>query len=143
MKRLFALFCMVAVILSTVNTTALAAETSEKVIDLGDGFYVIETITQYPAARSQVVNGEKTDTLYYDSTKLGVVTLIAAFNISGSTVTVQRAGITGTGSNGATYSRGTTSSSGNTASGKAYFKYKGVEKILSISLSCTSDGTLY
>ena len=44
MKKLCALFCMVVVVLSTISTSALAAEPDGKVIDLGDGFYVVETI---------------------------------------------------------------------------------------------------
>ena len=144
MKKLCAFFCMVVVVLSTISTSALAAEPKEKVIDLGDGFYVVETITQYPMGRSgDTVKGQTSDSVYYGSTLIGTATLYANFDISGSTAKPVYASITGSGYNGGTYLRGTSSSSGNTAFGTAYFKYNGVQKTLNISLSCTSDGTLY
>lgn len=143
MKKLCAFFCMVVVILSTISTSALATEPEGKVIDLGDGFYVVETITQYPMARSRdTVSGMTTDDLYYGSTWIGTATLSADFDISGSTAKAISASITGYGHSG-TYSRGTASGSGNTAYGTAYFTYNGVQKTLRLSLSCTSDGSLY
>lgn len=145
MKKLCALFCMVVVILSTISTSALAAEPEGKIIDLGDGFYVVETFTQYPMARSgnAVINGEISDDLYYGSTLIGTATLYADFDISGSTAKPVYISVTGSGYNGGTYLRGEPTRSGNTASGTAYFKYNGVQKTLRLSLSCTSDGSLY
>lgn len=144
MKKLCALFCVIASILSIVSTSAFAAEPEETVIDLGDGYYAVETITQYPMSRSgDRVNGSVSADLYYSSTLIGTATLYATFDISGSSAKAMAANISGTGYNGGTYSRGTTSCSGNTASGAAYFTYSGVQKILRLSLSCTPDGTLY
>lgn len=144
MKKLCALFCMVVVVLSTISTSALAAEPDGKVIDLGDGFYVVETITQYPMARSgNTVSGKKSDDLYYGSTLIGTATLYADFDISGSTAKPVYISVTGSGYNGGAYLRGEPTHSGNTASGTAYFKYNGVQKTLRLSLSCTADGTLY
>lgn len=145
MKKLCALFCMVVVILSTISTSALAAEPEGKVIDLGDGFYVVETITQYPMARSgnAVISGEVSNDLYQGSTLIGTATLYADFDISGSTAKSVYISVTGSGYNGGTYLRGEPTRSGSTASGTAYFKYNGVQKTLRLSLSCTADGTLY
>lgn len=144
MKKACTIFCLVMVILSMVSATALAAEPEGEFIDLGDGFYVVETITCTPMMRSSdTVGGSKSDKVYYGSTLIGTATLYATFNISGTSVKVAEANISGTGKNGATYSDGTASGSGNTAFGTAYFKYNGVQKTLNISLSCTSDGTLY
>ena len=144
MKKVCTLFCLVLVILSMVNTTALAAEPEEKVIDLGDGFYVVETITYSPMMRSGITTGgSKYDEVYYGSTLIGTASLYATFDISGSVARVEKANISGTGKNGATYSGGRASGSGNTASGTANFKYNGVQKTLRLSLSCTSDGSLY
>ena len=144
MKKLCALFCMVVVVLSTISTSALAAEPDGKVIDLGDGFYVVETITQYPMARSgNTVSGKKSDDLYYGSTLIGTATLYADFDISGSTAKSVYISVTGSGYNGGRYLRGEPTRSGSTASGTAYFKYNGVQKTLRLSLSCTADGTLY
>ena len=143
MKKLCALFCMVVVVLSTISTSALAAEPDGKVIDLGDGFYVVETITQYPMARSgNTVSGKKSDDLYYGSTLIGTATLYADFDISGSTAKPVYISVTGSGYNGRAYLRGEPTHSGNTASGTAYFKYNGIPKTLRLSLSCTADGTL-
>lgn len=143
MKKLCALFCMVVVVLSTISTSALAAEPDGKVIDLGDGFYVVETITQYPMARSgNTVSGKKSDDLYYGSTLIGTATLYADFDISGSTAKSVYISVTGSGYNGGAYLRGEPTHSGNTASGTAYFKYNGIPKTLRLSLSCTADGTL-
>ena len=143
MKKLCALFCMVVVVLSTISTSALAAEPEGKVIDLGDGFYVVETITQYPMARSgNTVSGKKSDDLYYGSTLIGTATLYADFDISGSTAKPVYISVTGSGYNGGAYLRGEPTHSGNTASGTAYFKYNGIPKTLRLSLSCTADGTL-
>lgn len=144
MKKVCALVCVVMVVLSIVSTSALAIESDGNVIDLGDGFYVVETITRYPMSRSgDTVNGSVSGDLYYSSTRIGTATLSASFDISGSSAKAVAAAINGTGYNGATYSRGTASRSGNTASGAAYFTYSGVQKILRLSLSCTPDGTLY
>lgn len=144
MKKICTLFCMVVVILSTISASALAAEPDGKVIDLGDGFYVVETITQYPLTRSgDTVRGNTSGNLYYGPTLVGTATLYAAFDISGSSARAEEASITGTGKNGGSYSNGTTKHSGNTASGRAYFTYNGVQKYISLSLSCTSDGSLY
>ncbi len=143
MKKVFAILCAVMVVLSTISVPAFAVEHEEKIIDLGDGFYVVESTTRSPLQRSEdTVSGGKTDRIYYDSTLIGTVTLYAMFDISGSTAKAIDAFITGSGSNGATYTRGTTSYSGNVATGTAYFKYSGVEKILRISISCSSSGVL-
>ncbi len=144
MKKVCTLFCLIMVILSMVSTTVLAAEPEEKVIDLGDGFYVVETIAYSPMMRSAITaGGYKSDNVYYGSTLIGTATLYATFDISGSSAKATAANISGTGKNGGTYSKGATSHSGNTASGTAYFKYNGVQKTLRLSLSCTADGTLY
>lgn len=143
-KKVSTLFCLVMVILSMVNTTALAAEPKENVIDLGDGFYVAETIMYSPMTRSRdTVSGMTTDDLYYGSTWIGTATLYASFDISGSSARATESNMEGTGRNGGTYSNGTTSCSGNTAYGTAYFNYNGIQKTLRLSLSCTADGTLY
>ena len=85
MKKICTLFCMVVVILSTISASALAAEPDGKVIDLGDGFYVVETITQYPLTRSgDTVRGNTSGNLYYGPTLVGTATLYATFDISGS-----------------------------------------------------------
>ena len=71
MKKVCTLFCLVMVILCITNTTALAAEPEGKVIDLGDGFYAVETITCSPMTRSRdTTGGSVSNNVYYGSTLL-------------------------------------------------------------------------
>lgn len=129
--------------MSIMSFSAFAAESQQRVTDLGDGFYVVETITQYAASRrGNTVSGRNTGNVYYNSTLIGTATLSASFDISGSTARAEDAYITGTGKNGGTYSRGTTRLSGNTAYGTAYFRYNGDERSMTISLSCSPGGAL-
>lgn len=141
-KRLPAIICAMA-LLAMLAVPASAVEPEGKVIDLGDGFYMVETVTQYTLTRSgDVVAGNKTGKVYQGSTLVGTATLTAAFDISGSTAKAITASITGSGSNGWSYDHGTTSLSGNKASGTAYFKNGGVQKSLTLNLSCSSSGTI-
>lgn len=141
-KRIPAFICALMMVVSLL-APAGAAESRSKVIDLGDGFYVVETITQYPLTRSgETARGSKTASLYQGSALVGTATLAASFDISGSAAKATTAGISGTGANGWTYARGTTRCSGNTAYGTAFFKSGSTEKPLSISLSCSPDGTV-
>ncbi len=143
MKRLCSFFCVFAMILSVIGGSALAAEPEEKVVDLGDGFYMVEAIAQYPMSRSgNEVAGSKSGNIYYKSTLIGIATLVATFDISGSTAKATAARITGEGRNGCTYVKGTASGSGNTATGTATFKFEGVEKRLTLSISCSPSGEL-
>lgn len=143
MRKICRFFCIVMVILSMTNIPALAAEPEGKVIDLGDGFYVVETIMHTPMARaSNTAGGSKSGNVYYGSTQIGIATLYGTFDISGSAARAEKANISGTGSNGGTYSNGTTRCSGNTVSGTAYFTYNGVQKSIRLSLTCTPDGSL-
>lgn len=140
-KKMIALVCSLALMLS-LNVSAFAAETESKTIDLGDGFYVVETITYGPMTRSGDIAGTKSATLYQGSIQVGRATLVATFDISGSTAKATDAEIDGTGYNGWYYSRGTARCTGNTAYGTAYFTPGNTEKRLDISLSCSPDGTL-
>ena len=143
MKKFLTFLCVGAAILSMMNFSALAAAPDQRVIDLGDGFYAVETISQSPTGRSGgSVSGNKTRNIYSGSTLIGIATLNGTFDISGSSAKATDAYIAGTGKNGGAYLRGTTRLSGNTAYGTAYFSYNGAEKSVNISLSCSSDGTI-
>ena len=80
--------------------------------------------------------------LFQRSSLVGTATLTAIFDISGSDARAIRATVEGTGYKGGTYVRGVGSCSGNTAFGTAYFKFDGIDKRLSLSIACSSDGTL-
>ena len=142
MKRLFAFALLIVVTLSTM--TASASEPNKTVIDLGDGFYMVETISSYSLSRSSnIIYGNKSGNIYQDSTLIGVTTLYASFDISSSTAKATTSDITSTGYNGGIYTNGTSNCSRNTVSGTAYFSYNGFEKTGRLSISCSPDGTLY
>lgn len=141
-KRISALLCA-AMMLVSLLTPAMAAESKEEIIDLGDGFYAVVTVGQSPMTRADdTVNGSKTAKVYNGSTVIGTVLLAAKFDISGATARATVATITGTGQNGWSYDHGTTSLSGNKASGTAYFKSGSTVKSLTLTLTCSSDGTI-
>lgn len=141
-KKLSACFFAVMMITSMI-TSAMAAEPVEKVVDLGDGFYMVETVEYLPAPRAgNLVVGQKNATVYNGSTVIGTATLKASFDISGAVARATAATITGTGQNGWSYDHGTTSLSGNKAYGTAYFKSGSTTKSLTLTLTCSPDGTI-
>lgn len=141
-KKISALLCCVAMMVSML-TPAMAVEKEETVIDLGDGFYVVETVVQLPATRAGgTVNGQKNAVLYQGSTIIGVATLIGRFDTSGATAKATSGAINGNGQNGWSYDHGTTRCSGNKVYGTAYFTSGGTTKTLSMTLTCSPDGTI-
>jgi len=130
-------------LLISLSTPAMASEPKEKMIDLGDGFYVVETITYGPSTRSgDIVNGSKNATLYQGSTVIGKTTLYAEFDISGSSARATDSEITGTGSGGWEYASGTTNRSGNKATGIATYQMNSSTKSHIITITCSPNGTL-
>lgn len=141
-RRFFPVLCVLTIITAFL-TSAYAMETKETIIDLGDGFYVVETVTQYPMTRAgDTVSGNKTARLYQGSTLIGTTTMGATFDISGSTAKATRANITGVGSNGWSYKNGSTSCSGNKATGTATYQSESSTKSHTFSITCSPDGTL-
>lgn len=142
-KKLCAAFLCVGIMMTSLLVPASAEEVKETVIDLGDGFYVVEVLTQYPTARSgDTASGEKTARLYQGSTLVGTSTFAAAFDISGSTARAIDANIDGVGSNGWEYSNGTTKLSGNKATGTATYRMNNSTKSHTITITCSPNGTL-
>ena len=140
-KRISAFLCA-AMMLVSLLTPAMAAEGKEEVIDLGDGFYAVVTVDELPMTRADgTKNGSKSATVYNGSTPIGRATLVAIFDISGTTAKATDVAINGTGQNGWSYDHGT-SLSGNKASGTAYFKSGSTTKSLTLTLTCSPDGTI-
>ena len=136
------MLCILGLVVSLL-TPALAAEPESKVIELGDGFYVVETITQsYMTRAGDYVGGTKNATLYQGSTPIGKATLDATFDISGSTAKAIDAEIDGSGQNGWEYTGGTTKLSSNKATGTATFRMGSSTKNLVLTLTCSPNGTL-
>lgn len=143
MKRFFAWMIMLVVSLSVVTAPASASSLSGDVIDLGDGFYVVKTISTDSLSRSgDIVRGNISGNVYQGSTLIGIATLYGTFDISGSTATATDSSITGSGHNGGSYAGGTSNCSRNTVYGTANFNFNGIRKSLSLSISCSPDGTL-
>lgn len=141
LHKSLALLCVFALICS-IFTTALAAEPQE-VIDLGDGFYMVVTTEQMPMSRAgSTVQGSKSGRIYSGTTQIGTATLMAEFDISGSTAKATRSAINGSGMNGWSYDRGTTSCSGNKATGTAYFSSGSSSKSLTLTLTCSPNGVI-
>lgn len=136
--RFSALFCAVMLMISLFPSAA-AADSKETIIDLGDGFYVIETIETVPLSRSgDTIKRINTSRLYKGSTLISVTTIGGVFEVSGSTAQAISGNITGTGYNGWSYSSGSARCSGNTVYGTAtYCSDDGVTKSHSCSVSYT------
>lgn len=143
MKKILALLCTALLFISAMSSSALATAPDQNIIDLGDGFYMVENFIECPMQCSDdTVAGGKSGNIYYQSTLIGLATLYASFDISGSSAKATAATIAGEGRNGCTYVKGTTSLSGNKATGTATFKYEGIEKRLTLSISCSPSGVL-
>lgn len=140
-KRSFALLCALILVFSLVSPV-LAAEQQE-IIDLGDGFYMVVITKQGPMTRAgDTASGSKTAKAYYGATQIGTYTVIAEFDISGASAKVIGAGINGSGMNGWSYDHGTTSGSGNKATGTAYFSDGSITKAFSLTLTCSPSGVI-
>lgn len=142
-KKFFALMCIATAMMLNFALPSMAVESKETVIDLGDGFYMVETIVQGPMTRAgDTVSGSKSARIYQGSTLIGVTTLSATFDISGSTAKATKATISGEGSGGWSYKTGTTQCSGNKATGTATYQSGSTTKSHSLTITCSPDGTL-
>lgn len=85
------------------------------------------------------VAGSKTGKVYNGTTQIGTMTVYGEFDISGSSAKATTAGISGSGMNGWSYDRGTTSRSGNKVTGTGYFSSGSTVKAFSLTLTCSPD----
>lgn len=136
--RFSALLCAVMLMISILPTSS-AKDVKESVIDLEDGFYIIETVKTIPLSRSgDTVKRISTYQLYKSTTLIGVTTIGGVFEVSGSTAKAVEGYITGTGYNGWSYVSGSTRCSGNTVTGTATYRSEdGVTKSHSGSVTYT------
>lgn len=151
MKKCLALF-LAALCCCALCVMPVAALDVEEVtisttrIDLPDGGYIIEEITQIPTlARTSYTSGAKTNTRYTASGHaLYGVKVTGSFGYNGSsswatgssaTVPVYDSGVTFVSKN-AWYS-------GNTAYASGSIKYLGITESRTVSISCDKNGNLY
>lgn len=140
-KHFFSFLC-VCLLAFSLLTPVQAAERQE-IIDLGDGFYMVVTTEQIPMSRAgDVVTGSKTGDAYFGGTQIGTLTVYGDFDISGSTAKAIRSAISGSGMNGWSYDRGTTSRSGNKVTGTGYFSSGGTTKSFALTLTCSPNGEI-
>lgn len=141
-KRISALICLVVLTLSLALPT-FAVESQGKVIDLGDGFYMVTTVTQYTTyANGTMVYGTTSGDYYSGSTQIGTATLVASFDISGSTAVAKTAVLSGSGMNGWTFKNGGTKRSGNRATGDVIFTSGSIQKNSTLTLTCSPSGMI-
>lgn len=141
-KRISAFLCLVILTFS-LALSAFAVEPQGEVIDLGDGFYMVATVTQYTTyGDSKMVYGSKSGDYYSGTTKIGTATLVASFDISGSTAVAKTAVLSGSGMNGWTFSNGGTKCSGNTATGTPVFSSGSTYRSFSLTLTCSPSGDI-
>lgn len=143
MKKLVVFMSLLVAIMSLTTPFALAAGPQKKLVDLGDGYWMEETISSNHLERDgSRVPGSKSARVYNGSKLVGTATLTATFDISGASAKVIDHYIWGFGENGGVYVQGNSSSSGNTAYGTAYFSFNGADKVAQLSISCSPNGTL-
>lgn len=141
MKKVLTTICALVLTCSFLPS-ASAAEPDREIIDLGDGFYAVVTLTQLKARASGKANGVKSCDVYYGATLVGTMTVGGVFEYDGTSSKATQADVTGSGANGWTYSRGATHISGNMASGTAFFSNGSVITNCTISIFCDPDGNL-
>lgn len=141
-RQIFALLCLISLVFS-LAIPAVALENQGKVVDLGDGFYMVVTVDQYTTYRDgDTVYRSKTGDCYHLGTKIGTATLIAVFDISGPTAVAKSATLTGSGMNGWTFQNDGAKCSGNMAIGNAKFTSGSTQKSFTLTLTCSPDGTV-
>lgn len=143
-EKVLSFLCAALMLASLLIMPTMAAEREQQVIDLGNGFYVVRTLTAQATTRAgNTVNGAVSDGLYYQGTKVGTAKLTAVFDISGSSAVATEAYLQGTGMNGWTYTDGGTYCGGARVTGVAIFESSSVFKQLPMEIRCTPDGELY
>ena len=152
MKKYLALFLAALCCCTLCITSAAASDVDEVIIsttriDLPDGGYIIEEVTQTPtlARATSYSSGAKTSTRYTESGHaLYAVKVTGSFGYNGSsswatgssaTVSIYDSGVTYVSKN-AWYS-------GNTAYASGTIKYLGITESRTVSISCDKNGNLY
>ena len=123
--------------------------TKKEITYLADGSYIITTITEEnartsPYAAAQTKSGSKTSTVYSASgASLYSITVHGTFSYNGSSATAKSASYSHTENSPLwSFSSGSASVSGATATASGTFKSVLTSKTLTVSLSCSAGGTL-
>lgn len=118
---------------------------NQEIINLGDGYYAVVTTevsqTAY-TARASSVTASKSAKVYSGSTQVGTGTLTGTFSYTGSVSKAVSGSCSGSGMSGWTYKRGTATCSGKTVTGNFVYSSGSTTKTLTLTLTCSGDGTV-
>lgn len=155
MRRRFSigLLCAVMLIMLAAPPVSAAEFRDETVVfrtvtTLEEGYYIVteirEAIPSTLGRAAQTKTGSKTKTLYSNAdTKIGSLTVSGTFTYNGSTASATSASYSHSISNALwSFSGGSASRSGATATAKGNFIYVGQSQTLTVSLTCSPNGTL-
>lgn len=135
--------CMVfTLIVVPVSAAEVRPESSVTIIELSDNITIEISTSTYSNSRVNSKVGHKTYTIKDSGREIGSATLFAYFEYNGSTAWVTDTDYTYSTVNGCTYSHGGITTSGNRASMSGTFYYGGASYPFSISLTCSSTGTI-
>lgn len=153
-KRKLFLLIIVAIIsvctFSPVNASQYySQDTKVETVYLPYGIYIVSTIQEEisytsPYSTAQTKNGSKTSTVYSAAGKsLYSITVYGTFSYDGSSATAKSSSYSYTDESPLwSFSYGSSSYSGSTATATGTFKSAVSSKSLSVSLTCSANGTL-
>ena len=141
MKRFFAAVLAVATCL-VMSVSAFAGYNPVEVIDLGDGI-TVEITTQVNAYdRASTRQASKTARAKNGSVVIGEFTLYGEFSYNGSTAKAPNSDWEAEGYSGWDYKSASSSYSGAKVSGTCTFYDGSLSKNLTLSMTCSKDGTI-
>lgn len=128
-------------VLMLMSTAMVAFAADSKRIDLGDGFYAIETITVRDL-RDGSKSAKKDSTIYYSGDKIGSMTVYASFSYGSAGVSVTSKYCTASSTNGWSYRNNYAVGLYNTATGYCTFSKGTTNYESSVSLYCSNSGVI-
>lgn len=143
MKRVFTLLFAALIMLFSIipfSSAAFLTPVEPEIIDLGDGFTAEITSTTMHL-RSSNTKHAKNAVVKYNGTRIGIFTLYGYFLYNGSSAQATDDDWSATASNGYDYD-GQSSHSDATVKGSCTFSGNGINKTVSLKITCDKDGNL-
>lgn len=149
MKKVLSILFAALFLLMLIPSAPAKAETTTDVVYFEDGSYVVTVLQEYSTRSSNQKTASKSSTLYDpNGGAVATLTVHGTFRYDGTTVTCTASSYTYQIHNSSwSFSSGSASKSGNTATAKGTFARKvlGItvdSKTLTVSLSCDKNGNL-
>lgn len=149
MKKVLSILFAALFLLMLIPSAPAKAETTTDVVYFEDGSYVVTVLQEYSTRSSNQKTASKSSTLYDpNGGSVATLTVHGTFRYDGITVTCTASSYTYQIHNSSwSFSSGSASKSGNTATAKGTFARKvlGItvdSKTLTVSLSCDKNGNL-